>query len=220
MALLIDGYNLLWGANIAPLDANLAHSRKGLVRLVANLVDDAERPKTTIVFDAAQAPPHRPTQSGFRGLTILFASDYDEADALIEQLIAEDAAPKRLTVVSSDHRIQRAARRRRARAVDSDVWFNQQLGRRRDHVAKLPKAEKPPTPLTQASLADWLAVLPVDPEMSLEPPRRATEPSPPRAPPSGRPRSSGPRRARELPDRGDDLNPFPPGYADDLLGDS
>ena len=64
----------------------------------------------------------------------MFASQDEDADTVIERLVAADSAPKRLTVVSSDHRLQRAAHRRKATAVDSDVWFAQLL---RDRAARL-----------------------------------------------------------------------------------
>ncbi|TVQ80001.1 MAG: hypothetical protein EA380_03745, partial [Phycisphaeraceae bacterium] len=46
-----------------------------------------------------------------------------EADALIEHIIERSSAPARLIVVSSDRRIQRAARRRRATALSSERFL-------------------------------------------------------------------------------------------------
>jgi hypothetical protein len=58
---------------------------------------------------------------------VLFAVDYDDADALLEELIARHSAPRKLTVVSSDRRLQRAARRRKARVMDSQAWYEELL---------------------------------------------------------------------------------------------
>ena len=65
-----------------------------------------------MVFDAQT--PRRACRARciHRGLTVRFAVRYEEADRLIEELIRADSAPRRLVVVSSDHRLQRAARRR------------------------------------------------------------------------------------------------------------
>ncbi len=52
-----------------------------------------------------------------------FARKFADADEMLEHLIEEQAAPKSLVVVSGDHRVQRAARRRGAEYVDSDRWF-------------------------------------------------------------------------------------------------
>ncbi len=75
------------------------------------------------MFDAADAPPGLPRTLEHRGLTVRFAAKSGSADELIEELIRADSAPRRLMVVSSDHRLQRAARRRKATAIDSDVWY-------------------------------------------------------------------------------------------------
>ena len=122
MALLIDGYNLLHVTAIVG-HGGLRGSREGLLRFLASAIDPRERPQTTIVFDAAEAPPHLPRMIVVDEMTIHFSSEYDNADELIEELIEAHSVPKSLLVVSSDHRIQRAARRRKAPFVDSDVWF-------------------------------------------------------------------------------------------------
>ena len=124
MAILIDGYNLLYAAGIRAETApphTLERSRSALLNFVAAAVDPEELCRTTVVFDAANAPPGLPDRRSHRGILVLFARKHDTADALIEELIAAEDAPRRLTVVSSDHRIQRAARRRRATAIDSDA---------------------------------------------------------------------------------------------------
>ena len=93
-----------------------------------------------------------------RGVKVHFASGYESADELIEELIERDSAPRRLTVVSSDHRLHRAARRRKAHAIDSDRWYEQTIAERsqRHRVAKS-KMPKPPTPLATSEVEYWLA---------------------------------------------------------------
>ena len=59
-------------------------------------------------------------------MTVIFAEQEDEADDTIELLIGQDFSPKKLTVVSSDHRIHALACCRRP-AADSDVWALQTL---------------------------------------------------------------------------------------------
>ncbi|MBX9788324.1 MAG: NYN domain-containing protein [Pirellulales bacterium] len=126
MALLVDGYNLIHAANIVGRGLGprgLERARQALMDTLAAALPDAERARTTIVFDAAASPPGLPREINYQGMTIRFATGYESADELLEELIGADSAPKRLTVVSSDHRVQRAARKRRATAIDSDVWF-------------------------------------------------------------------------------------------------
>jgi len=126
MAILIDGYNLLNAVGIEGRrsgQGSLEAARAGLLDWLAEHLSEDQRGQTTVVFDAREAPPGLPRELAWRGITVRFAPRGQDADTLLEELIREDRAPRRSTVVSSDHRVQRAARRRRARAVDSDVWF-------------------------------------------------------------------------------------------------
>jgi hypothetical protein len=61
----------------------------------------------------------------FDEIEIKYAYEHREADDLIETIIRRHPQPKQLTVVSSDHRLQRCAHARRAAAIDSDVWLLQ-----------------------------------------------------------------------------------------------
>lgn len=126
MSLLIDGYNLLHATGIfgrGPAPGSLQRSRQALLNFLAASLPPEEVARTVVVFDAAAAPPGLPRTMQHGGMTVRYAERDREADDLIEELIKADSAPRKLTVVSSDHRLQRAARRRRATAVDSDVWY-------------------------------------------------------------------------------------------------
>jgi predicted RNA-binding protein with PIN domain len=198
MALLIDGYNLLHVTGlVGRVGSGLQGSREALLRFLAAAIEPKELRDTTVVFDAAEAPPGLPRTVTHEGMTIRYASDYDEADALIEELIAANNVPRSLTVVSSDHRLQRAARRRRAPFVDSDVWFADAVRRRDQSRRTTAAAPRRDVQLSANEIDYWLA------EFSEE---SATETRP------------GKRGAKA---QEDDLNnPFPPGYGDDLLDES
>ncbi len=58
-------------------------------------------------------------------MRIQFAFDHAEADDLIEEMIDAHPDPQRLCVVSSDRRIQKNARRRKAKYVDSREWLDE-----------------------------------------------------------------------------------------------
>ncbi len=85
-----------------------------MLNFLAESLSAEEIPRTIVVFDAHDAPPGLPGTMDHRGLTVRFAVGYEDADSLIEELIRSDSTPRKLVVVSSDHRLQRAARRRRA----------------------------------------------------------------------------------------------------------
>jgi predicted RNA-binding protein with PIN domain len=128
MSLLIDGYNLLFAIGVrqerlaAP--GGLQRARRGLLGMLAASLPPEVAARTTVVFDAAAAPPGLPDREVVRGLSVRYAVGYESADALLEELIRADSAPKRLTVVSSDHRVQQAARRRKAEVADSQAWYD------------------------------------------------------------------------------------------------
>jgi hypothetical protein len=79
--------------------------------------------RTVVVFDAVQAPPGLPSEFDHRGLAVRFARRGGTADELLEELIAAEPDPRNLLVVSSDHRVQRAARQRGAGYTDSEPWY-------------------------------------------------------------------------------------------------
>ena len=109
-SILIDGYNLLHASGVFGTGGrtSLESSREALLDWLGNTLGSPLRERTTIVFDARQAPPGLPRVQERHGLTVLFAPRASEADDLLEQLIREHSAPRSLTVVSSDHRIHRA----------------------------------------------------------------------------------------------------------------
>lgn len=233
MAILIDGYNLLHAAGIIPSDVGrgtLARARTALLNWLLTSLEPDEVAETTVVFDAANPPPGLPRQLDHKGLTVLFSTEHENADAMIEDLIRRSAVPKRLVVVSSDHRVQQAARRRRSIAIDSDTWYFD-LRRQRPTVAvDMPLETKPSAPLSAAEVQHWLDEFGelTDDQLDIALPDR---PSPGRVTAHDLP---GDQRANGLDDESRDrspgdnsdaveqgdadlANPFPPGYGEDLL---
>ena len=153
-----------------------------------------------------------PGRVKYQGMTVLYSRDYPDADAQIEQLIEEETAPRLLMVVSSDHRVQRAARRRRARYIDSDRWYARLWKRRHARQQRSEPVVKPTGPFSAEEIEYWLREFsqpldtPEKPEQAIpESPAQdnRTEPTPPN---------------KSDPSEGPPLeNPFPPGYGEDLL---
>jgi predicted RNA-binding protein with PIN domain len=160
MPLMIDGYNLLHASGILPRrvgPGGLERSRTALLNFLVETLPDKERAATTVVFDAGKPPVLVPRSLVHHGITVRFAVDYTSADELMEELIAKCPTPKRLTVVSSDHRLHRAAKRRKATPIDSDVWHRQIV---RERMARLTKTQteetKPDGPLSDVEVQFWL----------------------------------------------------------------
>ena len=214
MSVLIDGYNLMYVAGIVGHGrgpGGLQRSRLALLNFLAASLDPREVPRTTVVFDSHDAPWGLPRSLQHRGITVRFAVKYEEADDLIEELIAADSAPRRLVVVSSDHRIQRAARRRRAKAADSEVWYAELIrARRQREQASTDVPARPAVPLLEEDVNYWLRQFGGESALT-EFAAWETEGVPP-----ARRKTSAPEAKPPEPEGPAD-NPFPPGYGEDLL---
>lgn len=195
MTTIVDGYNLIFGMGWQGKSQHslaLERARERLVRELADLIPVDSRGDITIVFDAKRSPiKETRADSQVNGFRVIFAANYDEADTLIEELIAKHSAPKTLTVVSDDNRLQTAARRRKAIPMACESW----LERLNHSVTRGPDASDGESAKSQAirqlQETDWLA------EFQFE-----DEPTKPNSPIQKQP---------------DTFNPFPPGYGEDLL---
>jgi predicted RNA-binding protein with PIN domain len=168
---LIDGYNLLYAMGVLlPGRTGPTGLDKARLRLLGLLhgAHGDESHQVTVVFDAARAPPGAPAEHDYHGLHVRFAVAEKEADALIEALIQTAAVPKHLTVVSDDHRIQQAARRRHCVVQGCQEYLDWLDRRRRAPQPQAPETpDKQPMPSRQDK-DHWLAVfgnLDGDPDM-------------------------------------------------------
>jgi predicted RNA-binding protein with PIN domain len=177
MALLIDGYNLLNVTAIvgdAGAGTALHRTRMALLDFLATSIDERERRETMIVFDAAGAPPGLPRTTEHEGMTVHFARRHSDADEMIEELLEQHAAPRSLVVVSSDHQVQRAARRVGASFVDSELWYRDILIARRERgLAADERPAKPSGEVTPDEVAYWTD------EFADAPPDEPANPFPP-----------------------------------------
>jgi uncharacterized protein len=158
MALLIDGYNLLNVTNIfggAGRGTELHRTRMALLNFLASSIGKRQRAETTIVFDAGGAPPGLPRSLAHDGITVHFAPRHSDADEMIEDLLEQWPAPRSLLVVSSDHRVQRAARHVGASFIDSEQWYAELLATVRQRRAAAADA-KPAGEITADELNYWL----------------------------------------------------------------
>ncbi len=222
---LIDGYNLLHATGIVARGigpGTLERARLALLNFLAASIEPDELARTTVVFDAAGRLPGLPRELEHGGLKVLFAAGYADADTLIEELVRSHSAPRQLTVVSSDHRIQQAARRRRAHAVDSDAWYADLVASRQPARGEVAETSgRPPVPLLKEEVENWLrqfgGELAMEEWLEAELQRESTPPAEdhtaPEPPMDGSPDKPSGAEADSL------ANPFPDGYGEDLLDD-
>ena len=165
--LLIDGYNLMHAAGMAQRDykpGELFKCRTKLLRFLLGKLSAAEVREATVVFDARDPPPDRPAQVVISGLKVLFANPGGDADVLIQQWLARHPSPGRVTLVSSDRVLQRAARSCSSKFFGSDEFMHDLERRRapRGRVAssgpRLSDESKPVGHLSAAQTAYWLKI--------------------------------------------------------------
>ena len=161
MPLMIDGYNLLHHSGLLPKrlgPGGLERARRALLGRLAGQLTPEEAADTTIVFDAKETPRDHEHDLQIQGIRVLYAVGYEDADELLEELIRRAPTPRKLLVVSSDLRVQRAAKRRRAHWEASDSWWESLNQRSRTPASPPPRenSEKPDSLTDEVDVDYWL----------------------------------------------------------------
>jgi len=182
---LIDGYNFL---NASGIDTQrfdfsgatpLERSRLALLDFLVTHLTPEEISETVVVFDARHFLRPQADEFTYHGLTVRFAARYPDADSLLEEMIQSHSAPKQLTVISSDHRIQRAARRRRAKFIDSESWYRHLCARHHRQgttiQSKAGTEDKEVVNLSPHELKHWLEEFASSCKLSEETPHSVSE---------------------------------------------
>lgn len=162
--LIIDGYNLMHAAGMARASygpGDLGRCRDSLLEFLRSHLSPIQQQRTIVVFDAREPPPGGKRQFHLGRMLVLFAEAPGDADAEIEELIAGHSAPKQVKLISSDHRLQNAASRRKARFLDSEDWIDklEQRGEQQQSSSEAPPQElRQDAKLTDAETEYWLNV--------------------------------------------------------------
>ena len=198
--IIIDAYNLIFQCGLQPksLDSPLAlhRTRQRLVQELALRIEESQRHEVMMVFDAKNPRGYSTPDLATQGFRIAFARDYEDADTMVIELIQKHSQPRQLTIVSNDHRIQTAATRREATAIDADVWFDQ-LELAADRPAAPGKQDKPKVTFSDAETQKLIEEFS---DLS-----NTADANPP-----------GPKKADDN-ETESPYNPFPDGYGEDLL---
>jgi predicted RNA-binding protein with PIN domain len=149
---IIDGNNLLHsihkeGAGSGPI------SDVGLCRIIGMYLKLTGQ-KGAIIFDGT-GPRDKGGFDNISNLEVFFVGLGTDADTVIENKIGANTAPRRLTIVSSDRRLRKAARARKAISVKSEVFWNsvqKQLSRKK--TTKEPAAKR--RGLSDGETKQWL----------------------------------------------------------------
>jgi predicted RNA-binding protein with PIN domain len=148
MAILIDGHNLIGKMPDLRLD-DPADEEKLLIRLRAYRAHTGRR--LVVYFDPG-ITYQSPARQSKGGISIRQAGTGQRADDLMIRDIRRHHNPSELTVVTSDHAIQKVAQQHGARVVDSST-FAVDLSRppEKDNASEAP-------PLSEEEIEEWLAI--------------------------------------------------------------
>ena len=109
-----------------------------------------------IIFDGI-GPPDKSGFDGISNLEVFFAGAGSDTDTVIEDKIIANSAPRRLRVVSSDRRLRKAARARKATSITSEAfWHNIQKQLSRKKTVKEPSAKR--QGLSDSETRQWLDI--------------------------------------------------------------
>jgi predicted RNA-binding protein with PIN domain len=128
---IIDGHNLLHTV-LKTEEGEASIDDKQLCRIISNYMKLTGQ-TAEIIFDGA-GPRDKSGFDNINGLEISFAGLGTDTDSIIEDKIRASTAPKRLAIVSSDRRLRKAARTRKATSIKSENFWNninKQLSRKR-----------------------------------------------------------------------------------------
>lgn len=155
---IIDGHNLLWAVQNTGEGAE-SISDLQLCWAVGRYLKQTGK-GGEIIFDGI-GPTDKSGFDNIVNLQILFVGRTTDADTVIEQKVKACTAPRRLTVVSSDRRLRRAAQKRKATAVRSEVFWNDvQKQLRRKTKAREPAGKR--FGLSDSETQQWLEFFGLD----------------------------------------------------------
>ncbi len=120
MPIIIDGHNLLH--TVRKTDEELQSISDIQLCQVISRYLKLIREKGEIVFDGT-GPKDKSGFDNIANLEVLFVGRATDADTVIEHKIRLNTAPKRLTIVSSDHRLRKAAQARKATTLKSEAFW-------------------------------------------------------------------------------------------------
>ncbi|MFA9476932.1 NYN domain-containing protein [Phycisphaerales bacterium AB-hyl4] len=156
--LLIDAYNVLH-TTMPPALAGL--DAAGLCLALART---PWREQSIKVVCDGQPGPLGLLDSPTDAVELLYSGVNRTADAVIIDHVNHHTAPRRLTVVSSDHEIRKAARRRRATTWTSEQFIHQLVEALRQGNHPTVGPEKPTGTLDDAQTRNWLKAFGYKPE--------------------------------------------------------
>jgi predicted RNA-binding protein with PIN domain len=151
---IIDGHNLLH-AIIKTSESAGPVTDIQLCRIIDKYLQLTSQ-KGEMIYDGT-GPREKNAFENLSNLEVFFAGIRSDADTVIEDKIKADSAPKRLVIVSSDRRVRKAARTKKADSIKSEEFWK--------HINKQLSRKKPPREpgakrqgLSEGETKQWLDI--------------------------------------------------------------
>jgi len=150
--IIIDGHNLLH--SIHKVDEGYESVSDVQLCWIVSRYLKLTGERGEIIFDGT-GPRDKSGFDNISNLEVFFAGQGSDTDTVIEDKIKASTAPKRLTIVSSDRRLRKAAQARKSAVIKSeDFWNNLQKRFRRKKTPKEPIEKR--LGLTESETEQWL----------------------------------------------------------------
>lgn len=106
--LIVDGYNILhaWGELKKTLEKDFDHARMKLIDILGNY-QAVKGIKVLLVFDAHLVKGGMGSRENVAGVDVIYTTEGETADMLIEKLVSQLGQKERITVATSDWTEQR-----------------------------------------------------------------------------------------------------------------
>jgi uncharacterized protein len=150
---IIDGTNLLWAIREWPEGPQVT-SEEGLCQVLDGYFATTHQ-QCQMVFDGT-GPRDRNAFGGIRHIDVIHAGFDQEADSVIEGKVLADSAPKRLTIVSTDHQVRDAATGRKAAVLRCEEFWEQVLAHLRRNKTRKKEPPQKRKGLTDGETDQWM----------------------------------------------------------------
>lgn len=156
---IIDGDNLLWALRQKPEERDITTELE-LCRALSRYFALTGEPGQ-VVFDGA-GPADRSDFDQIANPEIIFAGFNRDADSVIEERLKANTSPRRVTVVSSDRRLRKAAALRKAAGMKSeDFWELVRRELKRGRPRK-PEPQEKREGLSEGETDQWMEAFGLD----------------------------------------------------------
>jgi predicted RNA-binding protein with PIN domain len=156
---IIDGDNLLWALREA-FDEREIGTEIEMCRVLSRYFASTGEPGQ-VVFDGA-GPADRSEFDKITNPEIIFAGFSRDADSVIEERLKANTSPRRVTVVSTDRRLRKAAAMRKAAGIKSEEFWElvrKELGRKKPRKRE---PEEKREGLTDGETDQWMEAFGLD----------------------------------------------------------